>query len=81
METGFVVAGHVEGVGGVGHVVVGHVNEGHGGHAGHTGREFCNPNRLANAPNILPVAGLELTVIMKIHFSQKYWIDNIGQMK
>ena len=64
-EGGFVVA-HTGGVGGdghvgVGHVGVGHVNKGHDGHAGHTGRKFCNPIRLANAPNILPVARLEST--------------------
>ena len=32
---------------------------GHDWDVGHTGRKFCNPNRLANVPNNLPVAGFE----------------------
>ena len=69
VERGFVVA-HVgvAGVGQVGHVGVGHV--GQDGHVGQTGLKFCNPNRLANAPNILALlgtlAGLESTVMKKM---------------
>lgn len=57
MVAGFVVAAHV---GSVGHV--GQVGEGHCGHAGHNGRRFCNPNRLANAANVLPLTELESPV-------------------
>ncbi len=65
MAAGFVVAAHVGSVGHVGQVGVGQVgvgHEGHGGHAGHNGRTFCNPNRFANAANVLPLAELESPV-------------------
>ena len=68
MHTGF--------AGGGGHVGVGHVNEGHDGHAGHTGRKFCNPIKLANAPNNLPVARLESTDKENLTFVRNIYVGS-----
>ena len=65
-EAALVVPGH--GAGQTVHAAhVGHVvHDGQFEHGGHTGRQFCNPTRLANAPNNLPVAGLEFTIKMNM---------------